>query len=296
MRRYPAWMKQQFSPDAVAESVRELVADLRLATVCESAVCPNLRECHSKRQLTFMILGERCTRSCGFCAVDHGRPEPVEADEPWRVAEAVLRLGLKHVVITSVARDELADEGAGHFVRVIQVVRERNPGVTVEILVPDFHGREALLRLILEEGQPEVFAHNVETIERLSPLLRPQAAYRRSLGVLAVAARAGRGALVKSSLMVGLGETVDEVHATFRDLRQAGVTHLTVGQYLRPDAEHLPVMEYVSPGRFRRYEALAHEEGFSWVKAGPFVRSSYHAIDAVEQTKDQDACRTGTES
>ena len=281
MQRYPAWLKQSFSPDGVAQEVRALVEDLQLATVCESARCPNLRECYSQRQLTFMILGDRCTRSCGFCAVEHGRPEPVAADEPWRVAEAVKRLGLRHVVITSVARDDLRDEGAGHFVDVIDAVRRHNPGITVEMLVPDFHAREELLRHVIEEGRPEVFAHNLETIERLSPLLRPQADYHRSLRVLDFASSLGTEHLVKSSLMLGLGETQEEVLDTFEALLAAGVTHLTIGQYLRPDAKHLPVMEYVSPERFRDYERLARERGFEWVKAGPFVRSSYHAVDAL---------------
>jgi lipoic acid synthetase len=267
-----------------------MVRDLALETVCEQALCPNLQECYAQRQLTFMIMGARCTRSCRFCAVAHGRPEPLERDEPQRVAEAVNRLGLSHVVITSVARDDLADEGARHVVACIRAVRERNPSVSVEVLVPDFHGREALIRMVVEEGRPEVFAHNVETVERLTTLLRPQAGYRRSLDVLRMAARlstvqaaqAGMGGgLVKSSVMVGLGETPPELMTTFRDLRDAGVTHVTIGQYLRPDADHLPVMEYVSPERFRLYEILAREAGFSWVKAGPFVRSSYHAIDAL---------------
>src|SRR3990167_7041195 len=282
MQRYPRWMKQSFSPHGVAREVRGLLEDLRLATVCESAVCPNLQECWSRRSLTFMILGERCTRSCGFCAVDHGRPQPPEADEPWRVAEAVRRLGLRHAVITSVARDDLRDEGAGHFVDVIRTVRSRNPGVTVETLVPDFHGREELIRQLLDARRPEVFAHNIETVGRLSPLLRPQAGYRRSLGVLAFAASLGTGSLIKSSLMVGLGETPEEVQRTFEELREAGVTHLTIGQYLRPDPHHPPVMEYVSPARFRWYEELAYGSGFAWVKSGPFVRSSYHAIDAMQ--------------
>lgn len=281
MRRYPEWLKRPWSPDGVARTVRSLVSDLDLNTVCESALCPNLRECYAQRQLTFMILGDRCTRSCRFCAVPHGRPEPVAADEPWRVAEAVKRLGLRHVVLTSVARDDLRDEGAGHFVNCISAVRHHNPGVTVEILVPDFHAREELLRDVLEEGRPEVFAHNVETIERLSTLLRPQANYRRSLAVLRFTAASGVGSLVKSSVMVGLGETEEELLQTFGELRASGVTHVTIGQYLRPDPDHLPVMEYVSPERFREYERLAYACGFTWVKAGPFVRSSYRAVDAM---------------
>ncbi|MBI3011474.1 MAG: lipoyl synthase [Candidatus Omnitrophica bacterium] len=283
MQRYPDWLKQSFSPDGVARDVRTLVSDLDLATVCESALCPNLRECYAQRQLTFMILGGMCTRSCRFCAVDHGRPHPASADEPWRVAEAVRRLGLQHVVITSVARDDLRDEGAGHWVDVIRAVRRENPGVTVEALVPDFHAREELLRHVLEEGEPEVFAHNVETVERLSGLLRPQAEYHRSLRVLRFAVSLGTESLVKSSLMVGLGETLEEVLQTFNDLVAAGVTHVTIGQYLRPDAAHLPVMEFVSPERFHMYERLAYERGFRWVKSGPFVRSSYHAADAMSE-------------
>lgn len=285
MQRYPRWLKKPFSPDGVAEKVRGLVGELRLPTVCESARCPNLRECFSQRQLTFMILGDVCTRRCGFCAVDHGRPSAVESDEPWRVAEAVRRLRLRHAVITSVARDDLQDEGAGHFVSVIRAVRERNPGVTVETLVPDFHAREDLLRHVLQEGSPEVFAHNIETVRRLSPLLRPQARYHRSLEALRIAASGGFAGLVKSGLMVGLGESLDEVRETLTDLIGAGVTHVTIGQYLRPDVDHLPVMDYVSPERFQLYEQLAHASGFRWVKAGPFVRSSYHAVDAVQQTE-----------
>ncbi len=282
MQRYPRWMKKPFSPDGVSSEVRGLVSGLKLTTVCESAVCPNLRECYSQKQLTFMILGDTCTRSCNFCAVDSGRPQAVEADEPWRVAEAVNRLKLRHVVITSVARDDLQDEGAGHFVDVIRVVRSRNPSITVEILVPDFHGREELIEQVMGQGQPEVFAHNIETIERLSPLLRPQADYRRSLLVLQMAAAKLSAAFIKSSIMVGLGETVSEVEQALIDLRQAGATHLTIGQYLRPSATHLPVMEYISPERFADYEQRAYNIGFKWVRSGAFVRSSYHAVDAME--------------
>ena len=297
MRRYPSWLKHAFSPDGTAREVRSLVGDLALETVCERAVCPNLRECWSQRQLTFMILGERCTRSCRFCAVEQAKPQAVSEDEPWRVAEAVNRLGLKHAVITSVARDDLQDEGAGHFARVIDAVRSRNPGVTVEVLVPDFHGRDALVRQVMD-ARPEVFAHNIETVERLTPVVRVQAQYRRSLDVLrlgraASAARhflasddragsvAARSSIIKSSLMLGLGERVEELQQAFDDLLAAGCTHLTLGQYLRPSPMHLPIVEYLSPERFADYERMAYAAGFQWVKAGPFVRSSYHAIDAL---------------
>lgn len=282
MLEYPVWLKRSFSPDGTVRQVRELLRDLQLTTVCESALCPNLTECFSQRQLTFMILGERCTRRCGFCAVPHGRPEPVDAEEPGRIAEAVGRVGLSHVVITSVTRDELADEGAGQFVAVLGAIRARHPHVTVEVLVPDFHGREELIRRVLEEGRPAVFAHNVETVERLSKRLRPQADYRRSLAVLRLAAARPTESLIKSGLMLGLGETQEELVRTFEELVAVGVTHLTIGQYLRPHAEQLPVADYVSPERFRLYEHLAYEAGFAWVRSGPFVRSSYHAIDAVQ--------------
>ncbi len=281
MHRAPRWMRKAFSPDGTSRVVTGLIEGLGLETVCENARCPNLHECWSQRQLTFMILGDVCTRACQFCAVSHGRPAAVAPDEPWRVAEAVRRLGLDHAVITSVARDDLADEGADHFVRVVQAVRDRNPGVTVELLVPDFHADPNRIRHVLEEGRPEVFAHNVETVERLSPLLRPSASYARSLTTLRTASACETGSLIKSSLMVGLGETEEEVVQTIRDLRAVGVTHLTIGQYLRPSAAHLPVMEYVSPTRLARYGDLANAEGLQWVRAGVFVRSSYHAVDAV---------------
>lgn len=287
MRQYPSWLKKRFSTDGTVRSLSALVADLALETVCQSARCPNLSECWSQKQLTFMILGDRCTRSCGFCAVGHGRPQRVAKDEPERVAEAVKRLALRHAVITSVARDELEDEGAGHFVQVIKAVRGRNAATSIEVLVPDFHEREALVRKVVCVGRPEVFAHNVETVERLSKVVRPQASYRRSLNVLRIASALNTNCLVKSSVMVGLGEHADELKRTFEDLVRSGVTHLTIGQYLRPDAGHLPVLEYVSPGQFVSYEKMAREAGMRWVRSGPFVRSSYHAVDAVDEARDR---------
>ncbi len=280
MRRYPTWLTRSFSPDGTARTVRSLLADLELVTVCESALCPNLRECYSQRQLTFMILGERCTRACRFCAVAHGRTNVPSREEPRRVAEAVHRLGLRHVVITSVARDDLADEGAGHFVQVIDAIRQQNPGVTIEVLVPDFHARPELVEMVMAT-QPEVFAHNLETVERLSPLVRAQAEYRRSLQVLRMACGLSGGSLIKSSLMLGFGEQPAEVFQAFQELLESGCTHLTLGQYLRPTPAHLPVLEYLSPQRFAWYEAQAYAAGFRWVQAGPFVRSSYHAINAL---------------
>lgn len=282
MRQYPRWMIKPFSPDGTSREVDQLLDGLKLNTVCESARCPNLHECWSQRQLTFMILGDTCTRSCRFCAVTSGRPQSVDPDEPRRVAEAIRRLRLRHVVITSVARDDLADEGAEHFVNVLRAIRMVNADVTTEILVPDFHGRRELIERVLHEGRPEVFSHNVETVARLSALVRPQAEYARSLAVLSTAASLTHGTLIKSGLMVGLGESLEELDATFLDLVRAGVTHLTIGQYLRPSASHLPEMEFVSPTRFETMRARAMHAGLQWVIAGPFVRSSYHAIDAVQ--------------
>lgn len=279
MRRYPEWLKQSFSTDGTRREVRGLLQELDLVTVCEEARCPNLQECWGKRQLTFMILGDHCTRRCRFCAVEHGRLMPVDPDEPHRVAEAAKRLGLTHLVITSVARDDLDDEGAGQFVRVLQAVWAGTPGITIEVLVPDFHGRIELISEVLS-ARPTVFAHNLETVERLSATLRPQADYRRSLAVLRVARERSDG-IVKSSLMLGCGERVEEVQRALDDLVAAGCGHLTLGQYLRPTPQHLPVIETLSPKRFAMYEALAYDAGFRWVKAGPFVRSSYHAVEAL---------------
>ena len=282
---FPEWLKRSFSPDGTRRSVQALINELGLSTVCESALCPNLLDCWSLRQLTFMVLGDRCTRRCGFCAVSTGRPAPADATEPSRVAEAVKRLSLRHVVITSVARDDLRDEGAGHVAAVIEAVREANPGVTVEALVPDFHARRELLDQLLGWGRPEVFAHNIETIERLSPRVRPQASYHRSLAVLAMAASHPTQPIIKAGIMLGLGETEPELVRTLIELRAAGATHLTIGQYLRPTLKHLPVAEYVNPAQFQRYERLAYEHGMSWVRSGPFVRSSYRAIDALEPAR-----------
>src|SRR3989338_3647241 len=285
MLQYPPWMKKTFSSDGTSEEVRALVRELRLNTVCQGAGCPNIGECYSQRQLTFMILGGVCTRRCRFCAVESGRTDSVASDEPWRVSEAVARLRLRHVVITSVSRDDLSDLGANQFIRVAQAIREHNSGVTIELLVPDFLGREDLVGMVIEEAHPDVFGHNVETVERLSFMLRSKATYRRSLDVLRIAACKSDNQIVKSGIMVGLGEKEKEVVATFDDLKNAGVSHITIGQYIRPGVEQVPVTEYVSPGRFEYYEKLAYDRGFAWVKSGPFVRSSYHAADALSYSR-----------
>jgi len=249
----------------------------QLHTVCESARCPNLGECWSKRTATFMILGDICTRNCGFCAIRVGRPLDVDPDEPRRVAEIARAMGLKHVVVTSVARDELPDEGSGHFAATIQALREAIPGVIVEVLTPDFKGKRWCVRRVVE-ARPDIYNHNIETVRRLSPSVRPQARYERTLDVLRAVKNMDPAIHTKSGIMLGLGETHEEVLETLRDLRQVGVSAVTIGQYLRPTTtHHLPVVEYVPPARFQEYERIGEEMGFVFVASGPFVRSSYNA-------------------
>jgi lipoic acid synthetase len=253
-----------------------MLRELGLNTVCESARCPNIGECFSRPTATFMIAGTRCTRRCGFCAVDTARPLPLDPDEPRRLAEASQRLGLQHVVVTAVARDDLADGGAAHFAATIRALRAEAPAARVEVLTPDFKGDPAALRVVLDAG-PDVFNHNLETVRRLSPLVRPQASYERSLGVLAYAKRLAPHLRTKSGLMVGLGETASEIEAAMGDLRAVGCDLLTIGQYLQPTRRHLAVAEYVAPVIFDEYGRLGRALGFRHVASGPFVRSSYHA-------------------
>ena len=275
---FPPWLKKPW-PAQYDLRTHNILSDLKLNTVCQSAECPNLGECWSRGAATFMVLGESCTRSCNFCAVKTGRGESLEslADEPARVAQATKQLGLKHVVITSVARDDLKDEGADHFSRVILTVRQFcGPELVIEVLVPDFHAREECIRTVVE-AKPNVFNHNTETIERLHTPVRPQGNYRRSLSVLQMAKRLDPSVTTKSGLMVGLGETQDEVLQVIRDLRAHACDILTIGQYLQPSKTHLPVAEHVHPDTFKRYEEYALSIGFSAAACGPFVRSSYQA-------------------
>ncbi len=256
-------------------AVRDALAGAGLNTVCESAQCPNRQECFHRGTATFMILGKICTRRCRFCAVESGAPRPPDPDEPRRVAETAARLGLRHVVVTSVTRDDLPDGGAGAFAAVVSWIRFR-PGITVETLTPDFQGQAAALAAVLEAG-PDVFNHNLETVERLQPAIRPQADYRRSLAVLRAAGRHRPRPVVKSGLMVGLGETDSELFRALADLRAAGCDALTLGQYLAPSREHLPVDRFVPPERFAEYREKALILGFTAVAAGPLARSSYRA-------------------
>ncbi len=274
----PDWIKVRLPSDPVFFSTKALVSDLRLHTVCESAQCPNRWECWSQHTATFMIAGDRCTRACGFCAVATAKPFALDPDEPARVAEGVMRLRLRHVVLTAVARDDLADGGALHFAQTIEAIRARDAGIVVEVLVPDFNGKDDAIRTVLDAA-PHVFNHNLETVERLTPLVRSRAKYRLSLDVLRRAKAMRPATATKSGLMLGLGEKETEIFEAMDDLREHGVEVLTLGQYLRPTPEHLPVVEFISPETFELYGDIARRKGFVHVASGPLVRSSYHAAD-----------------
>jgi lipoic acid synthetase len=275
--RLPEWLRIRLPTTDRFAQTRALLGELKLHTVCESARCPNHWECWEKGTATFMIGGDRCTRACGFCAVTTAKPLPLDPREPERVAEATRRLRLRHVVITAVARDDLADGGAGHFVQTIQAVRTLNPGIVIEVLTPDFNDRDPAIDAVLA-ANPQIFNHNLETVRRLTPAVRSRATYDRSLSVLAkVKARRGSSLYTKSGLMLGLGETEAEVETALADLRRAGCDLLTLGQYLQPSLHHLPVVEFISPAQFEAHDRRARALGFLHVASGPMVRSSYHA-------------------
>ncbi len=277
----PSWIKVRLPSNPVFFSTKALISDLRLHTVCESAQCPNRWECWSQGTATFMIAGDRCTRACGFCAVTTAKPLALEEDEPQRVAEAVMRMKLKHVVITAVARDDLKDGGAHHFARVITAIQKMDSSIIIEVLVPDFHADDSCIQTVLD-ADPDIYNHNMETVERLTPVVRSRAKYRTSLQVLRRAkelSSRGRGIVTKSGIMLGLGETEPEIFQTMDDLREVGCQVLTMGQYLRPTPNHLPVVEFVTPEQFDLYGEIARKKGFEHVASGPLVRSSYHAAD-----------------
>jgi len=276
----PEWLRAPAPAGANYSELKELVNRLSLHTVCESAACPNVGECWNRRTATFMILGNVCTRRCGFCAVQKGAPLPVDYDEPRRVAEAVAALGLRYAVITSVNRDDRKDGGAELFALTIRAIRAAVPDCKVEVLIPDFQGSEAALAVVMEAA-PDVLNHNIETVPRLYRQVRVGARYQRSLDLLAAAKRLSPDTPTKSGLMVGLGEAVEEVVAVMRDLRRSRVEILTVGQYLRPSPRHLPVARFVPPEEFAAYRRLGREMGFMHVESGPLVRSSYHADSAL---------------
>jgi lipoic acid synthetase len=276
----PSWLR---APAPVGENYRNLkhlVETLKLHTVCESAACPNIGDCWNRRTATFMILGNVCTRRCGFCAVQKGAPLPIDYDEPRRVAEACAALGLKFAVITSVNRDDRKDGGAELFALVIRAIRERVEGCGVEVLVPDFQGSHRAMEIVLEAA-PDILNHNTETVPRLYRQVRLGARYERSLDMLAHVKRVRPETPTKSGLMLGLGETIDEVLAVMRDLRESKVDILTLGQYLRPSPKHLPIIRYVTMDEFAELKRRGYEMGFRHVESGPLVRSSYHAADAV---------------
>lgn len=280
-RRLPNWLRHPLPIGGAFAKTQTLLDKLELHTVCESAKCPNRWECWSRGTAAIMIAGKRCTRACGFCAVDTAKPLPLEEDEPKRVAEAVARMRLKHVVITAVARDDLADGGSAHFARTIAAIRQKNPGIVVEVLTPDFNGKLDAVRTVLS-ARPEIFNHNIETVRRLTPSVRSRATYDCSLEVLRLAKKwADYPVATKSGLMLGLGEWELEICQTMDDLRAVECDILTMGQYLQPTLRHLPVAEFVSPEQFASLRRQAEAKGFQHVASGPMVRSSYRA-DAVQ--------------
>lgn len=275
--RLPEWLRLDLPTSSAFGKTRALLADLKLHTVCESAKCPNHWECWSKGTATFMIAGDRCTRACGFCAVDTSKPFPLEQDEPQRVAEATKRMGLQHVVITAVARDDIADGGAEHFRLTIEAVRDAVPGIIIEVLVPDFLDKDFAIDCVLA-AKPHIYNHNLETVRRLTPEVRSRALYDRSLNVLKkVKEKSGETIYTKSGIMLGLGEAKEEILQAMQDLRASKCDILTLGQYLQPTLKHLPVAAYIHPDTFAEYKTIADELGFLHVASGPMVRSSYHA-------------------
>jgi lipoic acid synthetase len=276
----PDWLKIRVQSGGALSEVEGMLKRLSLHTVCEEAGCPNRMECFGRRTATFMILGDRCTRNCTFCNVGKGAPRPVDAEEPMHVGEGVKELGLKHVVVTSVTRDDLPDGGAGHFAAAIREIRSAAPGATIEALIPDFGGSLAALVKVLEVG-PDVLNHNIETVPRLYPEVRPLAVYERSLELLRRAKEIRSEMFTKSGMMLGLGETREEVEQSMRDLRDVNCDFLTIGQYLAPSKEHHPVVEYIHPDVFEEYRILGEEMGFKFVASAPLVRSSYLAERAL---------------
>jgi len=279
----PPWIRERKVRLSGLHELKKLMRTKGLHTVCEEARCPNRTECFEKKTATFLVCGDVCTRACGFCNVTSGRPGALDPDEPANVARAVLEMGLEHVVLTSVDRDDLPDGGAAHWVRVVEAVKALEPRRAVEVLTPDFQGDRAAIDLVAD-ARPDVFNHNVETVPRLYPTVRPKAVFDRSVSLLARVKERHPGTVTKSGLMLGLGEEDDEVLEVFRALRGAGVDVVTVGQYLRPAAWNLPVVSYATPERFESLRAAGEATGFSFVFAGPFVRSSYRAEEALAES------------
>lgn len=283
--RKPDWIRVKAPTSRLYNETLKIVRDKRLVTVCEEASCPNIGECWQKKHATMMIMGDICTRGCMFCNVATGKPSPLEADEPRRVAEAVLEMGLEHVVITSVDRDDLEDGGAIHFVNTIEEIRKTSPKTTIEILTPDFLKKDGWENRVID-AKPDVFNHNVETVPRLYPSIRPGARYFHSLRLLEKVKERDPQQFTKSGLMVGLGESKDEVIQVMDDMRSAGIDFLTIGQYLQPTRKHAAIDRYVHPDEFEAYERIALAKGFAIVSASPLTRSSYHADDDFKRLRE----------
>src|ERR1051325_957702 len=279
--RVPEWIRVDLPTTPVFAQTSDIIQDLRLHTVCESARCPNRWECWSRATATFMIAGDRCTRACGFCAVATAKPFALEQDEPQRVAEAVRRMKLKHVVITGVARDDLGDGGADHFAQTISAIREMDPSIIVEVLVPDFHAQDWCIQIVLDAG-PDIYNHNMETVERLTPLVRSRAKYETSLRVLRRAKELSSNVVTKSGVMLGLGEKETELFQTMDDLREVGCEVLTMGQYLRPTPKHLPVVEYITPEQFNYFGDIARRKGCEVLTMGQYLRPTPKHLPVVE--------------
>ena len=276
--RKPPWLKKRIPPFQEVEKIRSILEQTDLHTVCQEARCPNLAECFAGGTATFLILGRICTRACGFCAVERGAPAPSDEAEPERVSQAVRKMGLHYAVVTSVTRDDLVDGGASSFAKTIQAIRALNPETKIEVLIPDFKGDQNSLKTVLKE-RPEILNHNIETIRRLYPRVRPQADYERSLNLLKTSKDDYPHIATKSGLMLGFGETPEEVLEVLRDLREAGCDFLTIGQYLQPRQDRLPVIRFIPPEEFEEYKRIVEGMGFRAVASGPFVRSSFHASE-----------------
>ncbi len=281
--RKPQWLKIRLQSNEESAEVERIVKEHSLHTICSSGLCPNKAECWRRRTATFMILGDICTRGCRFCATKTGIPLAPDASEPEKLAESVRLMGLRHVVVTSVTRDDLTDGGARHWAAVVEAIRRQNPDATIELLIPDLDARADLIEIVAA-SKADIIGHNIETVERLTPLVRSRAKYRTSLRTLEIISKQ-MGAVSKSGLMVGLGESDDEVLQTLRDLRDVGVEIVTLGQYLRPSLEHYPVAAYITPEKFEWYRLQALEMGFSYCASAPMVRSSYLADAALESVK-----------
>ena len=290
---FPSWIRRQWPSGDAFREVKDLLQGSGLHTVCQSAHCPNHAECWSRRTATLMVMGNVCTRHCTYCAVNSGHAAPPDPEEPAQMAEATVRLGLRHMVITSVTRDDLPGQGASHIAACVRAVKAASPETTIEVLVQDFNQDRGCIREVIESG-PEVFSHNIETVERLFPKMRDRRfTYRGSLDCLRIAREYAKATAVKSAFMLGCGETYDDVRATLSDLREAGADAVSLGQYLRPTPKHYAVHEFVTPERFAEYEALAYDLGFAFAVAGPFVRSSYRSEALLDAPKIQERLQAG---